>query len=135
MCRYAFHLYKLPYACFNCRKVFKQSLLGDIPPKQRPASGEKIIIKCPQCGKIMHSMGRDFKAPKQNDLKQWKKVEILFEHGFADHSCGCDGPGYRPATLLEVDSFLAENLPKSAGQKLLEKITQNQVCPSKKGKY
>lgn len=80
----------------------------------------------------MHCMGRNFKAPKQNDLKQWKKVEILFEHGFAYHSCGCDGSGYPPATLQEVDSFLAENSPKSEGQKLLDKIYQNHIYRKKR---
>lgn len=51
-------------------------------------------------------------------------MQILFEHGLAYHSCGCGGPGYRPLKLQEVDSFLAENIPKSSGQKLLEKISQ-----------
>ncbi len=75
----------------------------------------------------MKPMGHDFKTPKQNDLKQWKKVEILFGHGFKFGSCGCGGPGYRPATLQEVDSFLAENLQKSEGQKLLEKISHKTI--------
>ena len=117
MCRYGHHIYKIPYACFNCRKVFKHSP-WELPPKQRLIS-EKRNVKCPQCGIIMHCMGRNFKAPKQNDLKQWKKVEILFQHGFAYH-----GFGYRPATLQEVESFLAKNLQKSEGEKLLEKISQ-----------
>ncbi len=121
MCRYAHHIYKYPYACFNCRKMFKQTSPWDTPAKQRVFERE---VKCPQCGQLMKSMGHDFKAPKQNDVKQWKKVQILFEHGFAYGSCGCGGPGDRPAKLQEVESFLAKNLQKSEGQKLLEKISQ-----------
>lgn len=121
MCRYGHHIYKYPYACFSCRKMFKQTSPWDTPAKQRVFERE---VKCPQCGGLMKSMGHDFKAPKQHDVKQWKKVQILFEHGFAYGSCGCGGSGNRPTKLQEVESFLAENLPKSSGQKLLERISQ-----------
>lgn len=100
--------------------MFKQTSPWDTPAKQRVDTE----VKCPQCGILMHNMGHDFKTPKQNNVKQWKKVQILFEHGEAYHSCGCGEPGYRPTKLQEVDSFLAENLPKSSGQKLLERISQ-----------
>lgn len=76
----------------------------------------------PSVWTVNEGYGHDFKPPKQNDLKQSKKVEILFEHGLKFGSGGCAGLGYRPATLQELDSFLAENLEKSEGQKLLEKI-------------
>ncbi len=99
--------------------MFKQTSTLDIRAKQ-PETGSEV--KCPQSGQLMKAMGHDFKPPKQNDLKQWKKVEILFEHGLKFCSGGCAGLGYRPTTLQEVDSFLAENLEKSEGQKLLEKI-------------
>ena len=101
--------------------MFKQTSTSDIRVKQRDTRSE---VKCPQCKQLMKAMGHDFKTPKQNDLKQWKKVEILFEHGFKFGSCGCGVPGYRPATLQEVDSFLAENLRKSERQKSLEKMYQ-----------
>jgi hypothetical protein len=88
------------------------------------APGEQRVVKCPQCGEAMHSMGLDFKAPPQDDVKQWKKVEILFRHGFTFHSCGCCGPGLRPAELREVEAFLADSLPQSEGERLLAKITR-----------
>jgi hypothetical protein len=56
----------------------------------------------------MHNMGLDFKAPKQTDVEQWKKVEVLFDHGYAYGSCGCNGPGERPARLKDVPAFLQE---------------------------
>jgi len=66
-------------------------------------------------------MGHDFKAPKQNDIKQWSKVEALYNNGFTYHSCGCGGPGYRPAKLSEVDEFVSKNrVFKSVGEVLLK---------------
>ncbi len=56
----------------------------------------------------MHNLGKDFKPPKQINVKQWQKVERLFEAGITFHSCGCQGPGPRPSTLHEVVPFLAE---------------------------
>lgn len=52
-----------------------------------------------------NDMGHDFQAPKQTDVKQWKKVELLYQQGYAYHSCG-GGPGYRPSRLSEVPEFL-----------------------------
>ena len=40
--------------------------------------GEARSVPCPECGEAMHDMGLDFKAPRQDDVKQWTKVEILF---------------------------------------------------------
>ena len=72
----------------------------------------------------MADMGQDFQPPKQSDVEQWKKLELLVQHGFTFHSCGCCGPGLRPATLREVSAFLAQSLPKSAGESLLETIAE-----------
>ncbi len=110
MCRYGFHSYKSRYACFYCRKAFKQD------SQHKPG--------CPQCTRPLKAMGMDFKPPSQQNLRQWKKVEILFQHGFAYHSCGCGGPGYRPRYLSEVQDFLATQLShtENEGQILLQKI-------------
>ncbi|MDR6880803.1 hypothetical protein [Bacillus sp. 3255] len=121
MCRYAIYgPYKGIFACFNCRKVFKQ--VSDLE-----LSGTEIgnrQYKCPQCSDIMNDMGHDFKAPKQDDKKQWAKVELLYKSGFAYHSCGCNGPGYRPAKLSEVEEFVNRNkIFKSAGEALLQKLS------------
>jgi len=107
MCRYAMYgPYKDIYACFTCRKVFKQISANEL----NKAENSDREYKCPQCGAAMNDMGHDFKAPKQNDVKQWTKVEILYKHGFTYHSCGCGGPGYRPARLTEVEDFFNKEL-------------------------
>ena len=122
MCRYAEHTYKEPFACFQCRKVFKQTSRWELPENVRPKAGEERHVKCPQCSRLMANMGRDFKAPKQKDVDQWRKVEILFEHGFTFHSCGCCGPGYRPAELAEVYAFIESHRPQSDGEVLLRRF-------------
>ena len=70
------------------------------------ANGERLA-PCSQCGTPMRDMGLDFKAPPQTDVKQWRKVETLFQSGFTYQSCGC-GPGYRPASQWEIPAFVKE---------------------------
>jgi len=122
MCRYGLHTYKEPFACFDCRKVFKQTSRCELTESQQPAPGEKRIVLCPQCRQPMADMGHDFKAPKQSDVKQWEKVRILYAHGFRFASCGCGGPGYRPAELREVYAWIQANRPKAEGERLLERL-------------
>ena len=133
MCRYAHHIYKCHFACFRCRKMFRQPSLADLPETRRPATGEPRVVPCPECYGAMHNLGRDFKAPRQSDLKQWKKVEILLRHGFSYHSCGC-GPGPRPAALRDVPAFLAEHEPRSVGEKLLRRISLTPASRRKKAR-
>ncbi|MCB9600057.1 MAG: hypothetical protein H6722_21285 [Sandaracinus sp.] len=122
MCRYAFHTYKEPFACFDCRKYFKQTSRWELPEHQRPREGEPRVVPCPQCGVPMADMGHDFKPPAMRDVKQWEKVRFLFDHGFSFHSCGCCGPGYRPEDLAEVEAFLVSSSAISEGERLLRKF-------------
>ncbi|MFC4098892.1 hypothetical protein [Paenibacillus xanthanilyticus] len=118
MCRYAMYgPYKDNYACFACRKVFRQTSAHELDKSEQ----ENRHYRCPQCGETMKDMGHDFQAPKQTDLKQWKKVELLYRHGYTYHSCGCDGPGYRPATLAEAKVFVRKKArARSEGERLLQ---------------
>jgi hypothetical protein len=59
-----------PYACLNCRKVFKRlGPVGDRKP-------------CPNCGAESVCLCYKFKAPKSSDIEQWQKVQMLIENGF-----------------------------------------------------
>jgi DNA-directed RNA polymerase subunit RPC12/RpoP len=119
MCRYAIYgPYKDIYACFHCRKVFKQISVFELNDTEI----QSRQYKCPQCSQIMKDMGRDFKAPKQDDKKQWAKVKLLHSNGFTYHSCGCGGPGYRPAKLSEVEDFIRSNKTFSDGEILLKRL-------------
>ncbi|GHF99768.1 hypothetical protein GCM10017783_09850 [Deinococcus piscis] len=105
------------YACFHCRKAFKQPL----------GSGECL---CPQCRQPMTNMGTDFRAPPQRDAGQWRKVEALAEAGvgfFPSHPDGLPGEG--PATLAEVPAFLRRICPPSAAEKMLAGRPQRSRAP------
>lgn len=106
MCRYAFSgPYKEKWACFKCRKSFKQTERDEVAhPLPVTPQGEHLVL-CPNCKNPMHDMGLDFRAPRQRDKEQWQVVEQLYKHGFTYASCGC-GPGFRPTNLREVKSFL-----------------------------
>lgn len=125
MCRYGnYGPYKEHYACFDCRKAFKQASYYELPDHLRPDDPHDRVCPCPECGQPMHNMGHDFKSPRQTDVKQWRKVRLLFEHGFTYHSCGCCGPGYRPKNLQEVKAFVHEATPLSDAQRLLEQYSK-----------
>ena len=64
MCRYGMSTYKEPFACFECRKSFKQTNYYELPDHVRPASIEQRVVKCPQCGNQMANMGHDFKRKR-----------------------------------------------------------------------
>jgi len=127
MCRYAFHTYKEPFACFKCRKSFKQISRWELPEHMRPAEGTARVVPCPDCGEPMADMGHDFKAPKKKDIAQWKKVERLYEAGFTFHSCGCCGPGYRPAELREVESFIQSRQKLSEAEMLQKRFADRKA--------
>ncbi|MFN3651870.1 MAG: hypothetical protein ACK47B_20035 [Armatimonadota bacterium] len=95
MCRYAMYPYMEHYACFACRRMFRRPWReGEVP--------------CPRCAGPMHDLGKDFKPPQHRDREQWAKVGLLFRKGVTFHSCGCGGPGPRPARLRDVEPFLME---------------------------
>ena|SRR5579863_4864924 len=88
-CRYADHNYKRHWACLACRKSFKYE-----------HSARKR--KCPECGGHLVAIGLDFKAPRQNNINQWRKVELLHSAGVHFGSSGWSGPGRRPKTLRDL---------------------------------
>ena len=81
------------FACFECRKSFKREL------KREPYA-------CPQCGNPMFEMGRQFKAPAQTDVKQWRKVEALVRGGITFHSQRLYSLRNMPKVLREVAPFV-----------------------------
>lgn len=120
MCRYAMQRYRYREhcACFACRKSWKWPHDRKVDRKELPDP------MCPQCGGPLEPMGLDFKAPPQDDVRQWEKVRLLAAYGFRYFSCGCSGPGPRPADLRDVEAFLRDRIPKSEGERLLVRIEQ-----------
>jgi hypothetical protein len=112
--RLLFGRHRKHFACFKCRKAFKQSDL----PKQEYKLGKKGRIdkinvknrtemKCPQCGKKMNNMGNSFRAPKQNDVKQWKVVETLYKLGVRYNFSDFNNPD-KPKNLRDIPAFIKE---------------------------
>jgi hypothetical protein len=73
-------VYSMPFACLDCRKVFKKPRyeLG------RAGTWESIDQEriCPQCGMKLIETGMAFKAPKQTDIKAWERLAQLFRSGY-----------------------------------------------------
>jgi DNA-directed RNA polymerase subunit RPC12/RpoP len=97
------------YACFSCRKAFKQ-----------PSSVTDATSVCPQCSRPMTMMGTAFRAPKQTNLNQWEKVRLLIEAGFRFNKDG----GPKPRTLKDVPTFLETHrlANRSPGERLLDDL-------------
>jgi hypothetical protein len=122
MCRYGEYVYKEHYACFSCRKMFRRPMRHELA---RPIGREETrVVPCPQCGQAMTNLGKDFKAPRQGDVRQWQKVQELYANGYSFDSCGCSGPEPRPATLQEVKPFLAEQKRLKAERERQARIEQ-----------
>lgn len=77
---YAPH-HTLPFVCLACRKSWKlpwipqpylTAPVDEIPPAMR-------YLPCPQCGGALIFVGRYFKTPPTSAVKQWRKVEMLWE--------------------------------------------------------
>lgn len=105
MCRYAFSGYRTHFACLDDRRAAKH-----------PAGAAP---RCPDCGQPMVELGRDFHAPRRADRRQWRKVAMLVRAGVRAvdplrrggplfDSCGCTGPGPRPAGLADAKTLLRQ---------------------------
>jgi hypothetical protein len=123
MCRYAqYGPYKRHFACFRCRKAFKRPPVADWPAEWTPSESEFDPAPCPDCGRSMADVGLDFQAPKRSAVEHWEVVEFLFRRGFAYHSCGCDGPGFRPTRWADVPGFLESHRCRPEGELLAAKF-------------
>src|SRR5262245_1646701 len=100
------------FACFQCRKIFKRKVSF-----KRGETEGKI---CSQCREPIWFTGTAFKAPRQEEVKQWRKAELLIKNGVLFHS-NC---GYRPKVLREVAPFLKRVKLKSVGEISLGKLSK-----------
>ncbi len=90
--------YLFAHACFSCRCSFKRAREdGPDPPT------------CPNCGGPLFEMGRSFKAPARSDVKQWRKIQTLYAHGFRFFSYRSHDCEPLPKSLREVDDFVRNN--------------------------
>lgn len=59
---------KQHFACFGCRKAFKAG--GEFV---LDAAGARVrrVVACPDCGRPMAPMGRNFRAPRRAAVRAW----------------------------------------------------------------
>jgi len=88
----------MSWACFDCRKSFKCNSI------------------CPDCGKDLNCMGNAFKAPRKNNLKQWKKVKLLFENGIRFYK---DSYITMPKTYAQAKVFVKEKREREKKNRIL----------------
>ena len=124
MCRYAWHNYRDHFACFQCRKAFKQWQWEDCEEGQWKAKPRMHHVPreivCPDCSRPMVDMGLDFKAPPKDDCEAWRILERLHENGYAFHGCGCDVGFTPPRRLRDVSAWLEARQKRSPGESLLK---------------
>lgn len=97
--------------CLKCCRVWEQGRARVGQPSR--ASVEcKYLSRCPICQSGLFDAGRDFKAPRRSDLKQWRKVAVLLRAGFRFTRYNSRGPQAQasptPKYLREVEAFLTE---------------------------
>ena len=115
---------KSHYVCFDCRKQFRKpvdalariSLQGKVLEARLYDSGI-VAYSCPQCAQPMTHIGKNFRAPRQDDIEGWEVARRLTNAGFRY----AHARGAYPTKLRDVSDFLEENKRKSEGETLLEK--------------
>jgi hypothetical protein len=116
------------FACFNCRKAFKQrgSSNWDTQVPLRP-------FQCPDCKHPMARLDRYFKAPSQRASRQWLKVELLYHYGERFWS-GRSGLNSKCRNLpLAVVYLAASGKPESEVRAVLESIRARRSGPASQG--
>ncbi len=51
----------------------------ELPESMRPVTHADYKPNCPECGEPTQNMGREFKPPKQNQVKKWQEAERQHE--------------------------------------------------------
>lgn len=105
--------YKDHFVCFACRKQYRARGSEGAIARVWSAQHERFEhraqtranVACPQCGETLQALGRDFKAPRWRDRRQWLKVELLWRFGYV-YAMGWEGPGERPQRLSDAPAFL-----------------------------
>ena len=106
--------YSLPLACFRCRKAFKKTLQPHPPTLLQE-------IPCPQCGRALAFVGRYFKAPPRQNIKQWRKVELLYENGWR-----ADGYQTRHVSTLRAAKTHLQEQPVKERDALIQRKQEEQ---------
>ncbi len=75
---------------------------------------------CPNCSSEMNAIGKDFKAPKKENIKEWSIIKSMYILGNTFHTCGCNGPGFIPREIKQYKEYL-ESIKLEYQSKLQER--------------
>ena len=86
-CRKRFYYYKMHYICFSCNITYKSQYSDMLVPncedsmteKRHTGKPEYMGSRCPTCSKDSVYVSYDFRAPKKNDKREWKKLKNLYD--------------------------------------------------------
>lgn len=89
-------LYLVSFACFQCRKTFKHTILKD----------EELRI-CTICKKPEFNMGRKFRSPAKNKKVEWDIIEFITRQGYWGKFQSATGKKIAfPKTLDQAQEFI-----------------------------
>lgn len=107
------NLGKLYSSLFNCKNADKRGKLesecGTSAQKIEQDYQKKISV-CPECAGLMADFGKDMRAPKKNDVKEWDILEGMYHMGISFRSCGCQCIGFVPKSKSDYKSYLNNHL-------------------------
>ena len=99
--------YKMHFACFACRKVFRISPFREWVPPEVHFAAVIPEVKCPDCALPMCDMGLAFKAPRRTDVKSWRLIQARWEAYQATHPITDSVTGH-PLSSRELGELLKE---------------------------
>ncbi len=73
-------LYK--FACFDCLVSFNRPALIKGNNYTAWLAESELKHVCPNCGKTLAFMGRNFRSPKRAAVSKWLASKLLWEAGF-----------------------------------------------------
>ncbi|MDK1286283.1 hypothetical protein [Pseudoalteromonas umbrosa] len=104
-------LYK--FACFDCRVAFKRHATQELNTGSTWQADSEVVHNCPNCGRRMAFLGRNFRAPKQSDKNRWQSAMLLWEAGFRYCGSGYHDDPVLPESKAETIEFIKNNLSHS----------------------
>lgn len=79
------------WVCFACRKQFRKpayfmrvaswSLPYQTSRWELRKRHEALEYACPECKAALVNMGKYFKPPRREDIREWESLRLLGEHG------------------------------------------------------
>ncbi|AVW99028.1 hypothetical protein CRN32_07430 [Vibrio vulnificus] len=97
-------LYK--FACFDCLVSFNRPALIKGNNYTAWLAESELKHVCPNCGKTLAFMGRNFRSPKRAAVSKWLASKLLWEAGFRYVGSGSHESEALPETPSSAKEFI-----------------------------